>query len=94
MSDSDRLILVFGPKDENGLRQYFLYCRSCHEVSVYAPPGCLSLLLLRFHEYTPVRIVPPSYVLDHFKHGMVDTTSLRYAPKILTAMREDGVLDA
>ncbi len=93
MSDHTRLIVAFGPKDEQGLRHYYLYCRECHQFSEYAPAGCLSILLLQLGKYTPIGEVSQKDVYDYYTGvGKQDPASMLYADMILLAMREDGLI--
>ena len=80
------LIYSLGPMGENGLQQYHLYCRRCKKVSVYEPPGCLSILLLSPKPQYMTTINPKSPV--EAKYLFENLVS----PKIYSALVEDKII--
>ena len=91
MPNDAELIYVFGPKDEKGLQNYYLYCRRCHQVTVFVPPGCLSLLFLNLR-HKAIGVLDPKeiYVATHTR-GSPEQFGI-FAEKIQEAMRQDGVI--
>jgi hypothetical protein len=91
MPNDSELIYVFGPKDESGLQHYYLYCRRCHHVSDFVPPGCLSMLFLQFR-HRPVGTYDPAEIYAHTNQiGHPEQFGI-FAEKIQDAMKQDGII--
>ena len=79
-----KLISAFGPKDDDGLQLYLIYCHNCNYVNFYKP-GWFGI---KFDSLLDAKEVYKSYLngeISHREMGM-------FAGKLQKAMIDDGVL--
>lgn len=89
--DESTFIYVYGPKDENGLQHYYLYCRTCHFVTDFEPPGCFAFLTGNLR-HRPVGVLDPREIYrECLSRGTPEQFGI-FSPKLQDAMREDGVI--
>jgi len=80
-----QLVSAFGPKDEDGLQMYFIYCRACHAINIYKP-GWIGNI--KFDSLIDTRELFEAYKTGQIAHHEIGFI----AGKIQRAMIEDGIL--
>jgi hypothetical protein len=88
MPNDSELIYEFGPKDETGLQHYLLYCRRCHKISDFIPPGCLSILFLQV-KHTANGVMDPKEIYANAQQQGVYQV---FPDRIAQALRADGII--
>jgi hypothetical protein len=83
--ETSKLMLAFGPKDDDGLQMYFIYCRCCQFINIYKPGWFGNT---KFNSLLNAREVYTAY-----QRGKMTLQEMGFiAGRIQRAMIEDGVL--
>lgn len=84
---ASRLVFAYGPKDQDGLLTFFIYCRSCHFINIYKPGWVGNV---RFDSY-----IDSKELCSAHQSGTITREEMGFlAEKIQRAMKADGVLPA
>jgi hypothetical protein len=82
---SSKLVAAYGPKDDDGLQMYFIYCHACNFVNIYKPGWFGNL---KFNSYLDTREVWNAYQKGQMSRAEMGI----FAGKIQEAMMADGML--
>ena len=80
-----KLVAAIGPKDDDGLQMYFIYCRACNHINIYKPGWFGNM---KFNSFMDAREVYKAYEGGNMSRQEMGI----FAGKLQRAMIEDGVL--